>query len=117
REHRSARLRAQPRARIPNVPAPRRSGSRGGRVRRLSRFAERPFRALVGGTRAAKRRRRLAEQPFLAELRERLLRLRQAVEAHAAKNLWRLRELDVAIVDDLDVVPSGVEEIEATTRL
>ena len=56
-------------------------------------------------------------QSFLAELCDRLLRLGQVIKVHAAQNLRRLRELDVAVVDDLDVVAPGVDEIETASRL
>jgi catechol 2,3-dioxygenase-like lactoylglutathione lyase family enzyme len=59
----------------------------------------------------------MSGQPLLAELRERPLRFGEAVETHTAQDLGRLRELDVAVVDDLDVVAPGVEEVEAASRL
>ena len=46
-----------------------------------------------------------------------MLGFRQAVEAHAAQDLGGLRELDVSVVDDLDLVPPRVEEVEAASRL
>src|SRR5215216_5984886 len=46
------------------------------------------------------------------ELRQRLLALLEAFEAHAAKDVLGLRELDLPVVDDLDVVPPGIAEVE-----
>src|SRR5262249_6333866 len=56
-------------------------------------------------------------QTFLAELCEGLLGLRELREAHPAQDLGRLRELDVAVVNDLDEVAPRVEEVEAAPRL
>src|SRR5206468_6922028 len=96
------------------------------RSRRRRRWRRSP-RALAIRSRACRRvprgspdRRALAAgaaQALLAELRERPIRLVQAVQAHAAKDIWRLRELDVAVVHDLDVVAPGVEEVEPAARL
>ena len=33
-------------------------------------------------------------------------------EAHAAHHIWRLRELDVCIFDDLETIAPGIEKIE-----
>src|SRR2546425_4654867 len=54
----------------------------------------------------------LAGEPFRAQLRERLVRLLEPVETHAAEHLGRLRELDLPIVDDLQVVAPWVAEAE-----
>src|SRR5436190_15541012 len=54
--------------------------------------------------------RRLSE-PFVAELSLRPIGLLQ-LEAHAAEDLGRLRELDLAVVDDLHLVSPRVVEVE-----
>jgi catechol 2,3-dioxygenase-like lactoylglutathione lyase family enzyme len=46
-----------------------------------------------------------------------LLGLVQVVQAHPAKDLGCLRELDLPVVDDLDLVAPGVEEVEAPAGL
>src|SRR5205807_7256651 len=43
------------------------------------------------------------------------LRLLEAVEAHCAQDVLRLRELDFAEVDDLDLVAPRVVEIETAS--
>src|SRR5579872_1399091 len=53
-----------------------------------------------------------AGETFLAQLAERLLRLLERVETHAPQHLAGLRELDVAVVDDLDVIAPWVVEAQ-----
>ena len=54
---------------------------------------------------------RLAAEPLLAQLGERALGLLD-LDPHPREHARRLRELDLAVVDDLDVVAPGVEEVE-----
>src|SRR6185437_11573133 len=56
-------------------------------------------------------------QALVAELFKRLIGLAQVGQAHTAKDLGRLRELDVAVVDDLNVVAPGVAEVEPAAGL
>src|SRR6266540_261556 len=58
------------------------------------------------------RRNRSTGEALSTQLFDGALRLLEAVEAHAAQDLLRLRELDVAVVDDLDLISPRVEEIE-----
>src|SRR6185369_7345322 len=51
------------------------------------------------------------------QLGERPLALLEPAEAHPREDRVGLRELDVAIVDDLDVVAPGVEEVVVSEHL
>jgi hypothetical protein len=55
----------------------------------------------------------LAGQAFFAQLGDCGLGFLEPLETHAVQDLVRLRELDVAVVDDLDVVAPRVAEVEA----
>src|SRR5438046_3560478 len=50
--------------------------------------------------------------PLRAQLGERALGLAQG-EAHAAQDVLRLRELDLVVLHDLDMVAPGISEVEA----
>ena len=50
-------------------------------------------------------------RPFARRLAERALRLPEPREPHPLEDPWRLRELDVPVVDDLPAVAGGVEEV------
>ena len=52
-------------------------------------------------------------QPLLLQLGPCSLRLREAAEPHALENALRLRELDVAVVDDLPLIPPRIEKVVA----
>ena len=56
-------------------------------------------------------------QPFAAQLALRPVGFGETLEAHAAQNLRRFRELDVAVADDLDVVSPGVDEGETASDI
>jgi hypothetical protein len=58
----------------------------------------------------------LGRESFGAQLLERALAFLERAKTHAAENVFRLRELDVAVVDDLDVVAPRVAEIEKPPR-
>src|SRR4029450_183977 len=75
--------------------------------------AARPRRRRASGSAAPRAPR--SRQPFLTELCERAVGLRE-LEAHAAQHLGGLREVDVRVVDDLDVVAPGVAEVKPATR-
>jgi hypothetical protein len=51
-------------------------------------------------------------QAALPELAQRAVALGQSIQLHALEHLGRLGELDVAVVDDLDVVAPRVAELE-----
>ena len=51
-----------------------------------------------------------------AKLCERRLRLLEAVQPHRGEDLRRLRELDLAIVDDLEQVAPGVVDVQCGRR-
>src|SRR6516225_6464988 len=55
--------------------------------------------------------RTLVCETLRAQLVERPIGLVEAGQAHAVEDTRGLRELDVAVVDDLPVVPEGVEEV------
>ena len=59
---------------------------------------------------------RLAGEPLLGQLAPRVLGLLEAVEAHPAQHRLGLGELDLAVLDDLDVVAPRVAELEAAAR-
>src|SRR5437763_7286491 len=56
-------------------------------------------------------------QALFAQLALRPVGLGETLEAHAAQNLRRFRELDIAVVDDLDMVSPGVDEVETASGL
>src|SRR2546423_15300826 len=56
-------------------------------------------------------------QAFVAQLALCPVGFGETLEAHTAEDLRRFRELNVAVVDDLDVVSPGVDEVEAPSGL
>jgi steroid delta-isomerase-like uncharacterized protein len=74
-------------------------------------------RGLLRGEPIAAPKRRLAVEALDAQLFEGLFALFQALEAHAAKNVLGLRKLDLAVLDDLDVVAPGIEEVDGASGL
>src|SRR5579885_3324298 len=56
-------------------------------------------------------RRELRRHALLSELADRALRLLER-EAHAAEHVRRLGELDLAVLDHLDAIAPGIEEIQ-----
>src|SRR5439155_13288958 len=55
---------------------------------------------------------RLAGEPLRVQLFARRVSLLEPADAHPAQDLRRLRELDVAVADDLDLVAPRVVEVE-----
>jgi hypothetical protein len=66
---------------------------------------------------SARRAPRLIGEVFRAQLFERVLGLREAVEAHSLEDPGRLCELDLAVVDELVTVAPGVAEVVAAQDL
>src|SRR4051795_1568144 len=60
--------------------------------------------------------RSLPREALLAQLRQRLLGLAESREPHPAEHRLRLRELDLVVLHDLDVVAPRVDEAQAARR-
>src|SRR5204862_605635 len=54
---------------------------------------------------------RLVRETRLAQLRYRPIGLREPLKPHALEDPLRLRELHVPVVDDLEVISPGIEEV------
>src|SRR5207244_3900621 len=59
---------------------------------------------------------RSGRDAFRAQLFFRRLGFLQIVHAHRTEDFRRLRELHLAVVDDLDLVPPRIVEVQATSR-
>src|SRR5919108_1103724 len=83
-----------------------------GYARRRKAWNLRPLKTERGGLLIS-----LIYDALAAEFLAGSVRLRELVDAHAAKHLWCLGELDFAVVDDLDVVAPRIQEVEGAASL